>query len=133
MYYYNSRCELSELLGKTFSTVSATEDEVTFTTVDGDVYKLLHIQDCCESVYIESIVGDLQDLVGEPVLRADEEEDLFDLIRQSSKEESRDESYTWTFYKFATRKGYVDIRWYGSSNGYYSESVDLIKLKGDES
>ena len=67
------------------------------------------------SVHIESIVGDLSDLVGVPLLVASEDSLNYD----------QGESCTATFYKFATVKGYVDVRWFGTSNGYYSERVDL--------
>lgn len=78
-----------------------------------------HPQDCCESVLVEDIEGDIQDLVGSPILQADEEtsKNPFD-----GKPEHA-ESFTWTFYRFATAKGSVVIRWLGESNGYYSENV----------
>lgn len=123
-YDYNSTADIADLVGKVFTKVEAVDETLVFENAK-ERYVFFHAQDCCESVYIESIVGDLQDLVNEPLLLAEDSANIFDLIKNADKEEENDESHTWTFYKFATRKGYVDVRWYGSSNGYYSEDVSL--------
>lgn len=115
--------ELKDLIGKTLTKVEQVgEDEIVFLTNEGKRYKLYHSQDCCESVTIEDVVGDLADLVGEPILVAEE---VTSNENPEGVTKEYQDSFTWTFYKFATRKGYVDIRWYGESNGYYSESVDF--------
>lgn len=118
------------LLGKIMSSVEVKDNEIWFTADTGEEYKMYHSQDCCENVGIEDVVGDLQDLVGSPITLAEEntssdpKKTVYD-EGLPSEWVSEDESATWTFYKLATVKGYVDIRWYGSSNGYYSESVDI--------
>lgn len=115
--------ELKDLIGKTLTKVEQVgNDEIVFITNEGRRYKLYHQQDCFESVTVEDIVGDLGDLVGEPILVAEE---ATSDKNPEGVTKGYQESFTWTFYKFATRKGYVDIRWYGESNGYYSESVDF--------
>lgn len=116
------------LVGKTLVSVeNVNDEELRFTTVEGEVYILYHEQDCCESVYIEDIVGNLDDLVGTPILKADEAHSHD--AEPGQDVSSWNESFTWTFYKLATVKGYVDIRWFGSSNGYYSESVTFQRIK----
>lgn len=125
---YFDRKSIDELVGKTLTSVVNNDNrELVFSCADGKKYKLYHDQDCCESVCIESINGSLSDLVGSPILVAQE---------VTSRENPPDvptreyqDSFTWTFYKFATVKGYVDVRWYGASNGYYSESVDFEEIK----
>lgn len=135
--------QVKDLLGKTLTQIKNNGDELIFITNTGTEYKMYHSQDCCESVYIDDICGDLDDLIGTPILMAEEvsNEDFENKYKSSFKEVNgwlqnnqvhyKPDSYTWTFYKFATIKGYVDIRWFGESNGYYSEGVDFIELGVD--
>lgn len=124
MGYLTTEQALKNMVGTIFPIVVADGSQMIFENAT-ERYVFAHSQDCCESVYIESIVGDVEDLVNTPILIA--EESSGDTPADSTASPS--ESYTWTFYKFATFKGYVDIRWLGESNGYYSESVDVTYTK----
>jgi len=113
-------CDFSELLGKTIEKIDVGEYEIRIECSDGSKYIMYHYQNCCETVYVESVVGDVTDLIGTPILLAeastsDENPEGVDMKYQ--------DSFQWTFYKLATIKGYVDIRWYGNSNGWYSVEV----------
>ena len=124
---------LQELIGKTLTKVENSNDEIIFTCEDGKQYKMYHKQDYNEDVLIEDIVGELQHLVGSPILKAEEQVSNYDPTSKENIERPKeDDDYgTWTFYKFATIKGFVDVRWFGQSNGHYSESVDFILLGVD--
>lgn len=117
--------DFSDLIGLTLASVESDEGSVTFTTTEGRILRLEHIQDCCESVYIEDICGDLQGLVGSPVLLAEESSNSDDPPPVGRE---MDYSYTWTFYRIATANGHVVIRFLGESNGYYSETADFIEV-----
>jgi hypothetical protein len=114
--------KFSDLQGKTLKRAEQIgDDRVEFETDDGKTFALYHSQECCESVIVEDVCGDFADLVGSPILLAEEAESERDVVPEGCT--PSDDSNTWTFYKLRTLKGSVDIRWHGSSNGYYSESV----------
>jgi hypothetical protein len=113
--------KISDMVGFVFTQVLVEEDKMEFICPEGK-FVFFHDQDCCEKVEIEDLVGDIADLCGVPLLKAEEVSNETPSDHQFDYEP---DSYTWTFYKFATRKGYVDVRWLGTSNGYYSEKVDL--------
>ena len=117
---WESSAKIEDMVGKVFTSIRNEDTELVFENAT-ERFVFFHSQDCCEHVSIEDVCGDLEDLVGEPLLIAEEVsgETPVDF------NEAEHESVTWTFYKFATRKGYVDVRWLGESNGYYSESVSL--------
>ncbi len=117
---------ISEIQNHVFTSVAIdkTHDEMYFFRDDGRVFVFYHQQDCCEDVSIEDVAGDLNDLIGTSILVAE--------VRTSEAMPPRvpeDYSGTWTFYEFRTIKGSVTVRWYGSSNGYYSESVNFKECK----
>ncbi len=147
--------EIAALLGKTLTKItngygnkaSEKAEALIFHCETGEVYHMLHHTDCCEYVSIEDICGDLEDLIGSPILVAEEasaedddtSEDHEPLVKQEIMkgvlldkqimQEQDDASATWTFYKLDTLKGGVVIRWCGSSNGYYSEEVNFEKVE----
>ena len=130
----------SDLQGKTLKRAEQIgDDRIEFEDAEGKTYALYHAQDCCESVVVESVTGDLADLIGSPILLAEEatsDADPDDIALAKERERAAKPDYydytdsqTWTFYKLRTIKGSVDIRWHGESNGYYSESVDFEEVR----
>lgn len=123
---YGAQSGIGQLKGKTIvkiesNTKSDNEDYLLFFTSNGERYLMYHEQDCCESVYIEDICGDLDDLLNVEIVEAEE-------VSNNTETKGGDFSQTWTFYKLRSKNGVVTIRWYGESNGYYSEDVNFILL-----
>lgn len=117
----------NQIIDQVFARVEQEGESVRFYTNANDdtpAYSVYHSQDCCETVYIESIVGELSDLENSPILMAER------VTQDVERDKCDNESATWTFIKFATFKGYVTIRFYGSSNGYYSETANLSEGLG---
>jgi hypothetical protein len=96
-------------------------DRVVFEANDGRSWVMRHGRECCETVEVEDVIGDVDDLVGSPIVEASE-------TSQKAERDEWNESSTWTFYRLSTVKGTVTIRWLGQSNGYYSEAVDFEEV-----
>lgn len=111
-----------EIIGKIVKEIiiNKQDNTIKFSFTDGEIWEMLHEQDCCEDVYIESVCGDVSRMENEKLLIAE--------VVTNDGSGKHDEFCTWTFYKFATNKETLTIRWYGESNGYYSEDVTFRML-----
>lgn len=117
--------EFSALIGETVKTIEgakAGSEQVTLETESGRSFRFYHEPGCCESVQLNEVVGNVDDLIGSPITMAEESSNSDD------KPEDAD-SWTWTFYRLATLKGYVTMRWLGESNGYYAEDVTFEEVR----
>lgn len=133
------RAEITALVGRTIRAIEIDEskENAVFACADGSRWRMYHDQHCCEDVTLHEVIGDLEDLIDTPVLVAEErtscdhddrwdDEKLADKNPEPPPADRRAESYTWTFYELRTIKGSVTLRWFGESNGYYSESVSFV-------
>ena len=120
-----------DLEGKTITKIEGLKVgsyEVTFYCSDGSVYKMYPDDDSflygnAIDISIDDICGDVNCLIGNKIVKAE--------VRRSEKKGGhiRDNIWAdpevWTFYTLAT----VDIKWYGTHNGYYSAEVSFWKEK----
>lgn len=111
---------ITEMNGLIIASIGGLEqysELVTITTVCGRMFNMRHYQDCCESVTLEDFDGDI---IGGTVLSF--EETTKDV---SGTEDAIDDETIWTYYNLYTTEGTLNLRWCGSSNGYYSVDVDF--------
>jgi hypothetical protein len=93
-----------------------------FHATDGRVLVFGHWQDCCESVQLSNWdEADGAFLEGATFRGAE--------VRTTRRVTEWGDSMTSTFYEVATSKGSLTLSFQGSSNGYYSESVDVVLLE----
>lgn len=116
-----------ELKGKTITSIQGSnsdDSDTIITTSDGSIYTLTHIQDCCEHVRVYGTVGNIDDVLNEEVIAA---EDTNPMDNPNAPDYKYYESATWSQFRIVTNKGTFEIWWLGESNGYYSETVSVIK------
>ncbi len=116
---HRSHCDIKDMVGKKVIGIYYDEENFQILTDDG-VYAFYHEQDCCESVNLTQVDGISDKIIGSRIVIAEVVTD---------EKSVAGGSVTWSFYKIGTNKGMIDFRWQGESNGYYAETVDLIKIE----
>ena len=80
------------------------------------IYELRHLQECCESVELVDVCGDIEDFSNTTIRRAE---------CNTRDRGTEDGELTYSFYRLDSDKGSLVLRWTGESNGYYSQEVDF--------
>ena len=118
LYRANNSCHIDDLVGKAVRGL-AYSDEYFQILTDDCIYIFYHEYSCCESVWLTQVDGISDKIIGSRIVIAEVVTD---------EKDTECGHITWTFYKIGTNKGMIDFRFQGESNGYYSETVDLIKI-----
>ena len=124
----DNRIKKENLFGRVIKSITGLEKDSTEVKIifkDGGEIIQNHKQEWSEEVYVEQVDGNVFMHEGAIVYELLEKVCSKDEIPEEELLSSSD-SLTATFYTLKTSKGYLDWRWYGESNGYYSENVECI-------
>lgn len=114
---------MKELIGKTVSGLRVNDDQsvLTFNHPDGTNTSYDTYGDCCSETWFADITGVLA-LLGGKVIGVED-------VRMESVDDGRTRQDEDKFYgvKLKTDKGFVDIVYRNSSNGYYGGSIELLR------
>lgn len=113
---------MKELIGKTVVSLEVNECEnvLVFNCTDDKVVYYAY-GDCCSETWFADIVG-VQCLIGATVL--DSQDISLPYVEDGRCRQEYDRFYG---VKLMTNKGYVDIVYHNSSNGYYGGSIELCE------
>jgi len=114
-----------ELIGKIITKITNEGDSIE--TSDGKRYRLIHHQDCCESVQHERTIGNPQDLIGHVITLAEDDTSGTDPSWYTSDSNYRD-SYTWSIFILQAQDIRVEFYYLGESNGYYGETMSFEEI-----
>ncbi len=96
------------------------ENKIMITTISGRRFMFCHNQDCCESVTIVDVDGYKQeDLKG----------DLLQIDYETFEPMDYCDHTTLTNIRFVCNHRTMIVRWVGTSNGFYSETVSFCEIK----
>ena len=143
MSYYDKQIEISELVGETITRIRI-EGEAVFLTLNNEreVY-IAHEQDCCETVRMLDHDDSFLSLTGEVITATSHDSEspadsksypqvIKDFWKgYGSGEDYQPESSTHTIITLSAGDKVVKLEWFGESNGYYGEGVELREKESE--
>lgn len=123
------KISLNELIGKTFYEIKKRGDNISFTDMEGTVYKFNSYHSGFSETFLEDIEGELSDLANSKIIIAEMVKKTENYNSDLKRASPYYDYSQWVFYKFATLKGYVTIKWRCEASANYSSEVIIEKIK----
>lgn len=125
-WYDRKLVDFDILIGETIVSISGMDTggvEVVIETASGRTFRMYHVQDCCENVYIDATYGCANSILNKVVDETTYFTDNYDGAYESG---------TISRFRIYCDGDYFEVKWIGTSNGYYGEGVSFYETTGED-